>query len=244
VLGDATGIEEGRFLELDGVDKVIRISRPYKLVSREFPRRQELSKSGTLKWGRSVVLMEGRARWKMKKQIMTIAHYIHALGIPIMRAGRTNPAHRLQLSGHGHRRYNVAGKSPREFGLKIITEATGLHRHLREDGGREEKNVLENVIEPCRHYPGRGQEMKSYGFLQELALLTKDNKKPVLLKRGESSTIKDFFLAAEYLVANGNPNVMLCLRGIRTFEEEKFSGIPRTSAPLRCLKENRTCRSF
>jgi 3-deoxy-7-phosphoheptulonate synthase len=66
--------------------------------------------------------------------------------------------------------------------------------------------------------------------------LTKDNIKPILLKRGESSTIKDFLLAAEYLVANGNPNVILCLRGIRTFEEEKFQRYTADIGAIAVLK--------
>jgi len=121
--------------------------------------------------------------------------------------------------------------------LKIITEATGLHRHIRDDGSREEKNVLENVIEFADIIQVGARNMKSYGFLQELAILTKGNAKPILLKRGESSTIKDFLLAAEYLVANGNPNVLLCLRGIRTFEEEKFQRYTADVGAIAVLKK-------
>jgi 3-deoxy-7-phosphoheptulonate synthase len=113
-------------------------------------------------------------------------------------------------------------KIRKKFGLKIITEATGLHHHLDKDGNKEQRNVLENVIEYADIIQIGARNMKSYGFLQELGILTKDCKKPILLKRGDSSTLKDFLLAAEYIVANGNPNVILCLRGIRTFEEEKF----------------------
>ena len=110
----------------------------------------------------------------------------------------------------------------KKFGLSIVTEASGLHRHLQEDGTYEPKNVLENVLDFADIIQVGARNMKSFGFLQELARLTNSTKTPILLKRGESSTLKDFLLAAEYIVANGNPNVMLCLRGIRTFEEEKF----------------------
>jgi 3-deoxy-7-phosphoheptulonate synthase len=109
-----------------------------------------------------------------------------------------------------------------KYGLQIITEATGLHCHANDDGTIEQETVLDNVIMHSDIIQIGARNMKSYGFLREVAIKTKDTQKPVLLKRGESSTLKDFLLAAEYIVANGNPNVILCLRGIRTFEEEKF----------------------
>jgi 3-deoxy-7-phosphoheptulonate synthase len=124
----------------------------------------------------------------------------------------------------------------KEFGLKIITEATGLHRHIGRDGKPEKKNVLENVIEYTDIIQVGTRNMKSYGFLQELALLTKDSKKPILLKRGDSSTLKDFLLAAEYIVANGNPNVILCLRGIRAFEEPEFQRFTADIGAITVLK--------
>jgi 3-deoxy-7-phosphoheptulonate synthase len=238
VLGDATGIEESRFLELDGVDKVIRISRPYKLVSREFsPASKIIDIGGVEVGGGDVVIMAGPCALENEKQIMTIAQYVHALGIPVMRGGaykpRTSP---YSFQGMGLEGIKLLAKAREKYGLKIITEATGLHRHIRDDGSREEKNVLENVIEFADIIQVGARNMKSYGFLQELAILTKGNAKPILLKRGESSTIKDFLLAAEYLVANGNPNVVLCLRGIRTFEEEKFQRYTADIGAIAVLK--------
>jgi 3-deoxy-7-phosphoheptulonate synthase len=239
VLGDATGIEESRFLELDGVDKVIRISRPYKLVSREFsPASKIIDIAGVEVGGGDVVIMAGPCALENEKQIMTIAQYVHALGIPVMRGGaykpRTSP---YSFQGMGLEGIKLLAKAREKYGLKIITEATGLHRHIRDDGSREEKNVLENVIEFADIIQVGARNMKSYGFLQELAILTKGNAKPILLKRGESSTIKDFLLAAEYLVANGNPNVLLCLRGIRTFEEEKFQRYTADVGAIAVLKK-------
>jgi 3-deoxy-7-phosphoheptulonate synthase len=160
------------------------------------------------------------------------------MGIPIMRGGaykpRTSP---YAFQGMGLDGLKLLAAMRKKYGLKIVTEATGLHRHTTRDGGREEKTVLENVIEYADIIQVGARNMKAYGFLQELALLTKDNKKPVLLKRGESSTLKDFLLAAEYLVANGNPNVILCLRGIRTFEEEKFQRYTADVGAIPVLKK-------
>jgi 3-deoxy-7-phosphoheptulonate synthase len=224
VLGDTSAVEEGYFLELSGVDKVIRISRPYKLVSREFSGVSKVISAGDVKiGGEKLVVMAGPCALENEEQVETIAGYIAGLGVPVMRGGaykpRTSP---YAFQGMGLAGLKLLANIRRNYGLAIITEATGLHRHIAPDGTREEKTVLENVIEYADIIQVGARNMKAYGFLQELAILTKDNKKPILLKRGESSTIKDFLLAAEYLVANGNPNVILCLRGIRTFEEEKF----------------------
>jgi 3-deoxy-7-phosphoheptulonate synthase len=108
---------------------------------------------------------------------------------------------------------------------------------VREDGTLEARNVLENVLEFADVIQVGARNMKSYGFLQELGRLTRDRQTPILLKRGESSTLKDFLLAAEYVVANGNPNVMLCLRGIRTFEEEKFQRYTADIGAIPVLKK-------
>jgi 3-deoxy-7-phosphoheptulonate synthase len=239
VLGDTSGVEEGYFLELSGVDKVIRISRPYKLVSREFSSETKIIRIGNVEIGGSnPALMAGPCALENAGQVETIAHYVAGHKIPIMRGGaykpRTSP---YAFQGMGLEGLELLAGMRKKYGLKIITEATGLHRHRKADGTREERTVLENVIEYADIIQVGARNMKAYGFLQELAILTKDNKKPVLLKRGESSTIKDFLLAAEYLVANGNPNVMLCLRGIRTFEEEKFQRYTADIGAIPVLKK-------
>jgi 3-deoxy-7-phosphoheptulonate synthase len=239
VIGDTSKIEESYFLEIDGVEKVIRISRPYKLVSREYNKKSKIINVGNIKIGdKELILMAGPCALENYKQIETISKYISELKIPIIRGGaykpRTSP---YSFQGMGLDGLKILAEMRKKYNLKIITEATGLHKHIKSDGTREEKTVLENVIEYSDIIQVGARNMKSYGFLQELAILTKDNKKPILLKRGESSTIKDFLLAAEYLVANGNPNVILCLRGIRTFEEEKFQRYTADIGAIPVLKQ-------
>jgi 3-deoxy-7-phosphoheptulonate synthase len=239
ILGDTSAIEEGYFLELDGVDKVIRISRPYKLVSREFSSASKIIDAGDVKiGGRDLVIMAGPCALENEQQVETIARYLVECGIPIMRGGaykpRTSP---YAFQGMGMEGLKLLAKMRKKYGIKVVTEASGQHHHIASDGTREEKNVLQNVIDYTDIVQVGARNMKSYGFLQELAILTRDNKKPVLLKRGESSTIKDFLLAAEYLVANGNPNVILCLRGIRTFEEEKFQRYTADIGAIPVLKK-------
>ncbi len=231
VLGDLSGVEESYFGELDGVDKVIRISKPYKLITRTYAKDGKVLQKETHKidlgylviGGKMPVIIAGPCSVESEEQVMAIAEYVSKLGIKIMRGGaykpRTSP---YSFQGMGLKGLKILAKAAKKYGLKIITEATGMHRHIDEHGRHENYNVLENVIEYADIIQIGARNMKSYGLLQELAILTKKTKKPIMLKRGESSTLKDFLLAAEYIVANGNPNVMLCLRGIRTFEEEKF----------------------
>lgn len=239
VLGDLSKVEESYFSELDGVDKVIRISKPYKLVSREYSSQSKVVKldNGVEIGGESLTLMAGPCSLETESQVMIIASYIAKMGIKIMRGGaykpRTSP---YSFQGMGVEGLRLLATAREKYGLKIITEATGLHRHVCEDGSIEKRNVLENVIEYSDIIQVGARNMKSYGFLQEIGILTKGNKKPILLKRGDSSTLKDFLLAAEYIVANGNPNVILCLRGIRTFEEEKFQRFTPDIGAITVLK--------
>lgn len=224
VLGDCSKLEESVFDELDGVDKAVKISKPYKLVSREFAPENRIIRSGTVEaGGKSLVVIAGPCSLENENQIMTIAKYIADLQIPVMRGGaykpRTSP-YSFQGMGFAGLEYLVRAKE--KYGFQIIAEATGLHNHANDDGSVESETVLENIIKYSDIIQVGARNMKSYGFLREVAIKTKESKKPVLLKRGESSTLKDFLLAAEYVAANGNPNVILCLRGIRTFEEEKF----------------------
>ena len=224
VLGDCSRIEESSFEQIDGVDKVVKISKPYKLVSREFSRENRVIKSGTLEiGGKSLVVIAGPCSLENEQQIMTIANYIADLKIPVMRGGaykpRTSP---YSFQGMGLPGLEYLVRAREKYGFQIITEATGLHYHANDDGSVEPETVLDNVIKYSDIVQVGARNMKSYGFLREVAIKTKESKKPVLLKRGESSTLKDFLLAAEYIAANGNPNIILCLRGIRTFEEEKF----------------------
>ncbi|MBD3317858.1 MAG: 3-deoxy-7-phosphoheptulonate synthase [Chitinivibrionales bacterium] len=246
VLGDLSGVEESYFAECDGVDKVIRISKPYKMVSREFAHDSKTLVKGTkvvkvgetVIGGRELTIMAGPCSLESSEQVMSIAEYVAGMGVPIMRGGaykpRTSP---YSFQGMGLRGLELLAQVREHYGLKIVTEATGLHRHMCEDGNLERNNVLENVISYADIIQVGARNMKSYGFLQELGILTKQSKTPILLKRGDSSTLKDFLLAAEYIVANGNPNVMLCLRGIRTFEDDRFQRFTPDIGAIAVLKQ-------
>ncbi|MBD3321202.1 MAG: 3-deoxy-7-phosphoheptulonate synthase, partial [Chitinivibrionales bacterium] len=209
VLGDLSGVEESCFAEIDGVEKVIRISKPYKMVSREYsPETKVISVGDTQIGGKKPVIMAGPCSVESESQVMAVAKYLSRMNVPILRGGaykpRTSP---YSFQGMGVEGLKVLEKARKQYGMKIITEATGMHCHVRDDNTFEKKSVLENVIEYTDIIQIGTRNMKSYGFLQALAMMTCESKIPILLKRGDSSTLKDFLLAAEYIVSNGNPNV-------------------------------------
>ena len=245
VLGDLSKVEESYFGELDGVDKVVRISRPYKLVARSYAKgarahrkKTRVVNVGDLAIGRDPAIMAGPCSLESVEQVRSIAAYVSRLGIKVMRGGaykpRTSP---YSFQGMGLEGLRLLDQVREEFGLRIVTEATGLHHHRNSDGSLEEQSVLDNVIQYSDIVQVGARNMKSYGLLQELAIRTRQSKQPILLKRGESSTLLDFLLAAEYIVANGNPNVILCLRGIRTFEESRFQRYTPDIGAVAVLKQ-------
>jgi 3-deoxy-7-phosphoheptulonate synthase len=231
VLGDLGRIEESYFSELDGVEKVIRISKPYKLIARRYVDRGRIVEKPTHRirvgaadiGGPALTIMAGPCSVESREQVFATARYVRELGIPVLRGGAYKPrSSPYSFQGLGREGLEILVQARAEFGLAIVTEATGQHRHIGPDGVAEERPVLDQVVACADIVQIGARNMKAYGLLQELAMLTRAKGTPVLIKRGESSSLEDFLLAAEYVVANGNPNVMLCLRGIRTFEDGKF----------------------
>lgn len=224
VLGDTSGIDPNVFNEIDEVLEVIRISRPYKRVSREYNANNRIiDVKGVKVGGPDLVFMAGPCSIESEEQIIRIGKEIKQSGAHMIRGGAYKPrSSPYSYQGLGEEGLKYMAEARKQTGLPIVTEATGTHRHLLADGSAEQKNVLENVLSYTDIIQVGARNSKSYGFLQDLAIESGKKKIPVLLKRGEASTISEFLLAAEYIVANGNPDVILCLRGIRTFEEKKF----------------------
>jgi len=158
-----------------------------------------------------------------KAQILRIAEEVKNSGADALRAmiykPRTSP---YSFQGVGDVGIPWIKEAKEKFGLLLDIEATGTHFHYKRDGTKEINRVLDNVINVADIVQIGCRNMKSYGFLQEVAEKTSEKGIPILLKRGEQATIEEFLFAAEYLKNFGNPNIILCLRGIRTFEKHKF----------------------
>src|SRR6185369_10704194 len=201
-VGDVTACLES--LEATpGVEKAVRISAPYKFVSREFKKEHSAIKvNGIEIGGQDFVVMAGPCSVESEKQIMETAAGVAAAGARALRGGafkpRTSPYdfQGLELEG-----LKLLRKAKERTGLGIITEIMS---------DRDVELVAEYA--DCMQVGARN--MQNFALLKSLG----GCGRPVMLKRGMSSTIKELLMSAEYIVAHGNPNVILCERGIRTFE--------------------------
>ena len=186
-----------------GVESAVRISAPYKFVSREFKaERTRIAVNGVEIGGDEFVVMAGPCSVESAEQIMETAEAVAGAGAKILRGGafkpRTSPYdfQGLELEG-----LKLLARARAATGLAIVTEVLS------------ERDV-ERVAEYANIIQVGARNMQNYALLKALGKCPR----PVLLKRGMSSTLKELLMSAEYLTAHGNPNVMLCERGIRTFE--------------------------
>ncbi len=201
-VGDVTACLES--LEaMPGVEKAVRISAPYKFVSREFRSgKTEITIRGTTFGGDEFVVMAGPCSVESEKQILESAELVARAGAKFLRGGafkpRTSPYDFQGLEVEG---LKLLDKARRATGLGIITEVMS-------------DRDVELVAEYADILQIGARNMQNFALLKTLGKCGR----PVLLKRGMSSTVKELLMSAEYIVAHGNPQVMLCERGIRTFE--------------------------
>ncbi|HBY60609.1 MAG TPA: 3-deoxy-7-phosphoheptulonate synthase [Solibacterales bacterium] len=201
-VGDVTACLES--LEaMPQVEKAVRISAPYKFVSKEFHAgRTQVRVNGYEIGGDDFCVMAGPCSVENEKQIMDTAEAVRGAGAKILRGGafkpRTSPYDFQGLEEEG---LKLLLKAKRATGLCIVTE-------VMSDGD------VPLVAEYADILQIGARNMQNFALLKALG----PTKKPILLKRGMSSTIKELLMSAEYIVAHGNPNVILCERGIRTFE--------------------------
>ena len=202
-IGDISQIDTRDFEILEGVDEVVRISAPYKLASRQFKSNNTIIKIGEVEiGGREVVVIAGPCSIEDNKQIDKIARLVAASGARILRGGafkpRTSP-------------YSFQGLG--ENGLKIMREAADKYNLAicSEIMDASQIGLMLNYVDILQV---GARNMQNYTLLRSLSKLNK----PVLLKRGLSATIEELLMSAEYILAGGNQEVILCERGIRTFE--------------------------
>ncbi len=201
----------------DGVEDAFPILQPFKLVSKEVKKQKTAIKIGDVSIGDGgFVVMAGPCSVEGHEQLMATAEAVAAAGAAILRGGaykpRTSP-------------YDFQGMA--EEGLKLLAEArerTGL-RVITEVLDTED---VELVAEYADILQVGARNMQNFALLKKLGEIDK----PVMLKRGLSATIKEFLLSAEYIVTHGNPRVMLCERGIRTFETATRNTLDLAAVPL------------
>ncbi len=188
-----------------GVEKVMPILTPYKLVSRDFKKedsRIEIGK-GLIVGGEQIIIMAGPCSVENEKLLVEIARQVKEAGATVLRGGafkpRTSP---YSFQGLGEKGLKYLGQAKKETGLLVVTELMDTR-----DMALVEKYA--DIIQIG------ARNMQNFNLLKVVG----QSKKPVLLKRGMSSTIKELLMSAEYILSEGNFNVILCERGIRTFED-------------------------
>ncbi len=214
--GNAFAYREA-FAHLPGIQEIVQITKPYKLASREWQTRDTVIDVGGVKiGGEEVVMMAGPCSVEGVEMLMETARHVAAHGAKILRGGafkpRTSP---YSFQGLGEEGLKMLARAREETGLKVITEV-----------------VTPGDVELVARYADILQigtrNMQNYALLQEAGR----GGHPVMLKRGMSSTIEEWLLAAEYLLSQGNRNVMLCERGIRTFETSTRFTLDINAVPL------------
>ena len=202
-VGDVAHVDAGLIEALDVVEAVQRIQEPYKAANRKFhPDDTVVNCAGAKIGGGHFGVIAGPCSVESEEQIVDIAKSVKAAGASMLRGGafkpRTSPYSFQGLGAEGLRMLSVAKK---ETGLPVVTELMDF------------KDIdLFNDVDVIQI---GARNMQNFNLLKEVGSYT---KKPVLLKRGMSATLQELLMSAEYVMASGNPNVILCERGIRTFE--------------------------
>lgn len=218
VLDNQGYVDDTTIRELPGVREIIHVSKPYKLVSRDFHPESTVVEVDGVKIGdgHPPVMMAGPCSIESEEQMVTAARHVKAAGGHILRGGafkpRTGPHSFQGLGVEGLKFLRQAGD---EVGLPVITEVMRIGQ----------------LDEVCRHadiLQIGARNMQNFDLLKEVGKLDH----PVLLKRGMSATLEEFLAAAEYLLAEGNSRVILCERGIRTFEKATRNTLDLSVVPL------------
>ena len=208
---DPTGLEN-----LPGVLEIIPVSAPYKLVSRESKRENTVVSIGNVRvGGAKLAVVAGPCAVESEEQTIEIARRVAAAGATLFRGGafkpRTSP---YSFQGLGLEGLKILAKAREETGLPVVTEVL-------------DTETAEEVAEYADCLQIGARNMQNFSLLKKVGRL----RKPVLLKRGMSATVEEFLLSAEYILAEGNYDVVLCERGVRTFADHTRNTLDLSTIP-------------
>jgi 3-deoxy-7-phosphoheptulonate synthase len=216
ITGNQGPLEPAVFEGLPGVLEAIRVSHPYKLVSREVKREDSVVRIGGVPiGGGELVVIGGPCAVESREQTLTVARGIKAAGGHILRGGafkpRTSP---YAFQGLGEEGLRILAQAREETGLPIVTEAVDT----------ESLELVERYADAIQI---GARNMQNFALLKRAGKA----KKPILLKRGMSATLEEFLMSAEYVVSQGNYDVILCERGVRTFSDYSRNTLDLTIVP-------------
>lgn len=217
VIGPEDVIREKPLAAIPGVESVTPVLKPYKLVAHEFRQTASLVKIGdVVVGGKQVVTMSGPCSVESREQILSIARDVRKAGARVLRGGafkpRTSP---YAFQGMGLDGLKLLAEARAETGLPVITEIMDT----------KDLEMIEQYAD-CLQIGARN--MQNFALLKEVGR----SRLPVMLKRGMSATIKDLLMSAEYILSEGNFNVILCERGIRTFETYTRNTLDLNAVPV------------
>lgn len=200
-----------------GIEKVMPVLAPYKLVSREFkPEKTQVSVGGVKIGGKKIAIIAGPCSIESYDLLLKTAKAVKKAGATILRGGafkpRTSP---YAFQGLGEEGLKYLHQAAREVSMPVVTELMDIR----------DLDVVERYSDMIQI---GARNMQNFNLLKEVGL----SKKAILLKRGMMSTIKEWLMSAEYILANGNFNVVLCERGIRTFEDATRFTMDVSSIPV------------
>ena len=216
LVGDTTRVDADLISSLDAVEAVRRVQEPYKKANRKFHPQDTMVDCGGVTIGHGLFqIIAGPCSVESEEQMVTVAKAVKAAGATLLRGGafkpRTSPYDFQGLHGEGIRLLEIAKQ---ETGLPIVTELMNI-KHLP---------LFENVDV----IQIGARNMQNYDLLKEMGTV----KKPILLKRGLANTLKELLMSAEYIMASGNDNVILCERGIRTFDDYTRNTLDLAAVPM------------
>ena len=202
-IGDGRPVVQDQFLFMPGVDRVMPISRPYKLASREFqPANTRFDLGPTTIGGDQIIIIAGPCAVESRSQLLEVAEAVREAGAHVLRGGaykpRTSP---YSFQGLGEEGLELLAEARMVTGLPVVTEVLA-------------PEMVNKVAQFSDMLQIGARNMQNYALLTAAG----ESQTPVLLKRGMSATVDETLMAAEYILAHGNSRVVLCERGIRTFE--------------------------
>jgi 3-deoxy-7-phosphoheptulonate synthase len=218
VVGDRNRLDIGAFALMAGVRDVVPVSTPYKLASREFSPEDTIVQVGenALVGGTEIVVIAGPCAVESIGQIEASAEFAAACGARILRGGAFKPrSSPYSYQGLGPEGLKMLRQAADKHGLAVVTEVMTIEQ-------------IPIVCEYADLLQSGARNMQNYPFLTALG----QAKKPVLLKRGMAATIQEWLMSAEYILTAGNPDVILCERGIRTFETATRNTLDLSAVPV------------
>jgi 3-deoxy-7-phosphoheptulonate synthase len=218
ITGNRGEVEPGTLEEMPGVQEVIRVSKPYKLVSRDVKEENTVIAfpgTGATFGGQNLAIIAGPCAIESREQAFSVAERVQRAGAQFFRGGaykpRTSP---YSFQGLGEEALELMAEVREKFGLKIVTEAVD----------NESLDLVEQYADVIQI---GARNMQNFSLLKRAGRA----KKPVMVKRGMSATLEEFLMAAEYVMSEGNYDVILCERGVRTFADHTRNTLDLSIVP-------------